>query len=145
MASSVPPKRAVAYTFYTSLTSQADVKLFQVAPTLAAGDVVIIKDGVLDDNIDTLPVAVTSATRVIAVALSVAEMTADSVAVIFHDAAGAEWCDLVIDIHTVTSKQIDDIPAAAPSAATIADAVLDEAVAGHTGVLALLPGGEAHH
>ena len=108
MASTVPPKKGIAYTFYVSLTSQADVKLFQAAPTLAAGDVVVIKDGVLDGNIDTLPTAVTSATRVIAVALSAAEMTADTVTVIFSDAAGAQWCDLVVDIHTA-ARLSDDL------------------------------------
>lgn len=82
--------------------------MFQDNPTLAAGDVIVIKDGVLDGNIDTLPTAVASATRVLVVALSVAEMTADNVTVLFHDAAGAEWCDLVVNVQT-TARQIDDL------------------------------------
>lgn len=100
MASAIPPVKGAAFTTYTSLVSQADTDTFQVAPTLAAGDVVVIKDGVLDGNIDTLPVAVTSATKVLAVALSAAEMTADVVTVIFSDAAGSEWQDQVITIYT---------------------------------------------
>lgn len=100
MASSLPPVRGAAFSFETSLVSQADTDTFQDNPTLAAGDVKIIKDGTLDGNIDTLPTAVTSLTRVITVALSADEMTADRVAVLFHDAAGSEWQDALVTIYT---------------------------------------------
>jgi hypothetical protein len=119
MATQVPPKKNTAFSMEVSLTSQADVKLIQDNATLAAGDVVVLKNGVLDGNIDTLPTAVVGATRVLLLSLSADEMNADRTTVIFHDAAGAEWCDLTVDIHTVTSKQIDDIPAAAPAVADI--------------------------
>lgn len=123
MTSQVTPKKGVAYTFLTSLTSQADVKLFQDNPTLAAGDVVIVKDGTLDGNIDTLPAAVASATRVISVTLSAAEMNADNVTVLFHDAAGAEWCDLVVNVQT-TARQIDDL---APTSTALTNATWTDA------------------
>jgi len=108
MATQIPPLRATAYYIEVALISQADTDIFQNNPTLAAGDVVVYKDGALDGNIDTLPSAI-GAGRVVAVTLSVAEMTADRVTVLFHDAAGDEWQDLLINIHTVTTNQIDDL------------------------------------
>lgn len=100
MASAIPPVKGAAFSFELSLVSQADTDVFKDNPTLAAGDVTVVKDGVLDGNIDTLPTAVTSLTRVLTVALSAAEMTADRVTVLFHDAAGDEWQDAVITIYT---------------------------------------------
>jgi len=58
MATQVPPLRGAAYYLEVSLVSQADTDIFQNNPTLAAGDVVVYQDGVLDGNIDTLPTAV---------------------------------------------------------------------------------------
>jgi len=118
MASYVTPKRGAAYEFYVSLTSQADVKLFQDNPTLAPGDVIVIKDGTLDGNIDTLPVAIVGATRVLKVVVSVAEMTADNTVILFHDVAGAEWSDLVVNIQT-SARQIDDLAATGADADTL--------------------------
>lgn len=100
MASAIPPVRGAAFSFELSLVSQADTDVFQDNPTLAAGDVKVVQDGVLAGNIDTLPTAVTSLTRVLTVALGAAEMTADRVTVLFHDAAGDEWQDAVITIYT---------------------------------------------
>lgn len=100
MASALPPVKGAAFSFELSLVSQADTDTFQDNPTLAAGDVKVIKDGTLDGNIDTLPTAVTSLTRVITVALSADEMTADRVTVLFHDAAGSEWQDALVTIYT---------------------------------------------
>lgn len=80
----------------------------------------IIKDGTLDGNIDTLPTAVTSLTRVITVALSADEMNADRVAVLFHDAAGSEWQDSLVSIYTsgqtldTTDGVVDGISAVKP-------------------------------
>lgn len=186
MASALPPVKGAAFSFELSLVSQADTDTFQDNPTLAAGDVKVIKDGTLDGNIDTLPTAVTSLTRVITVALSADEMTADRVTVLFHDAAGSEWQDALVTIYTAAQTldttdgvadgikaktdylpaaaagasgglpvldgnlaasanvtysagvaltgrlaQVTDLPAAAPSAASVADAVWDEAISGH--------------
>jgi len=100
MASSLPPVKGAAFTFYTSLVDVGDTDTFQDNPTLAEGDVVCIKDGTYDDHLDTLPVAVASCTRVIKVDLSATEMTADIVTVLFHDAAGDEWQDQVVTIYT---------------------------------------------
>ena len=59
-------------------------------------------------NITTLPTAVTGLTRVIKITLSQAETNADNIAIIFVDAAGAEWCDMMINIQTVDT-QFNDI------------------------------------
>ena len=95
MATALPAVRGAGFTFYTSLVSQADTDTFKAAPTLANGDVLIIQDGTLDGNIDTLPTAVGSATKVLSVALSAAEMTADIVVVLFSVASGDD-CQFVI-------------------------------------------------
>ena len=108
MASYVTPERAAAYVFFTSLTSQADVKLFQDNPTLAAGDVLVATDDGAPANITTLPVVDADFTRRIKISLSAAEMTGENISVIFHDAADSQWCDLVVNIQTST-RQIDDL------------------------------------
>ena len=110
MATQVPPLRAAVYYLEVSLVSQADTDVFQNNPTLAAGDVVVYQDAVLDGNIDTLPSAI-GAGRVVLVTVSAAEMTANRVTVLFHDAADDEWQDLLVTIHTVTTNQIDDLTA----------------------------------
>ena len=146
-----PPLRATAYEFYLSLVSQSNTKVFQNNPTLAAGDVKVSKDGGSLSNVATLPSAVGSG-KVVKVALSAGEMTADNVTVIFSDAAGSEWCDLVVNIqpvnvsipaavksmdaNTVTASAlaadaVTEIAAAVPTAGGIADAVWDEALSGH--------------
>ena len=100
MASALPPVKGVAISFETALVAQADTDIFKAGPTLAAGDCKVIKDGTYDDNIDSLPAAVSSCTNVITVALSATEMDADRVTVVLHDAAGDEWQDQVITIFT---------------------------------------------
>jgi hypothetical protein len=47
-------------------------------------------------------------TGVLAVALTSSEMTADTVTVLFHDASGAEWQDLLLVIHTA-ARLVDDL------------------------------------
>ena len=103
MASTVPPIRGAAYTTYISLVSRADTGLFATTVTLAAGDVVVYKDGGLDGNIDTLPVEI-GTTGILNVTLSATEMTADQIVVRFRDAAGSEWQDALIVIHTAAQS-----------------------------------------
>lgn len=110
MATYVPPKRATAYITYIGLVSQADVKLLQVNPTLAAGDVKVSIDGAAFNNITTLPVVTPAGGRAVKVSLSALEMTGDTIDVVFSDAAGAEWCDLFLTLQT-SAKQIDDLAA----------------------------------
>lgn len=108
MASQLPPKINTAYTFYVSLVSQADTKTFQANPTLATGDVKVAIDDGAPANLATLPVVDADYTKRVKVALSSAEMNGDNITVIFSDASGAEWCDLTVNLQTVTN-QFDDL------------------------------------
>jgi hypothetical protein len=108
MATQVPPKKNIAYTFYVGLVSQANTKLFQVAPTLATGDVKSSLDGGAFGNLATLPVVTPAAGRAVRVDLSAGEMNGDNIVLQFVDAAGAEWCDLILNLQTA-ARQIDDL------------------------------------
>jgi hypothetical protein len=116
----VPPRRATAYDFETAVVSQADTDIFQTTVTLAAGDVQVSLDGGAFANITGLPVEI-AATGVLTVSLTVAEMTADRVAVLFNDAAGNEWQDLLVTIETST-VQLSDLPTSASAASASASA-----------------------
>ncbi len=101
MATHNPPLRAVAYEIYVSLRSQANTKIFQANPTLASGDAKVSKDGGALANLTTLPTVTPAAGKMVKISLSGTEMTADDVTVVLSDAAGNEWCDLVLNIQTV--------------------------------------------
>lgn len=117
MASYVPCKKndTNGCIFYVSLVSQADVKLFQANPTLAAGDVKRAIDDAAPANLGTLPAVDGDFTDRVKVTLSQAETNGDNITIIFSDAAGAEWCDLCINIQTAAQTldemdtNIDDI------------------------------------
>lgn len=134
MATQVPPKKNAAATLFVSLVSQANTKLFQVAPTLAAGDVKVSTDGGAFANLTTLPVVTPASGRAVKVDLSAAEMNGDNIVLQFVDAAGAEWCDLLLNLQT-TTRQIDDIPTATDAA----DALLKRDMAAVTGEAARSP------
>src|SRR5881397_217160 len=108
MPSYVTPKKNTQFIVYCSLVSQADTKLFQSNPTLAAGDVKVSTDGGAFANLGTLPTVTPASGRGVKVTLSAGEMNGDNVLVVFSDAAGAEWCDLSISIQT-SANQIDDL------------------------------------
>lgn len=108
MPSYVSPKINTAYIFYVSLVSQANTKIFQANPTLAAGDVKVATDDAAPVNLATLPAVDADLTKRIKVSLSAAEMNGDNITIIFSDAAGAEWNDLTVNIQT-TTRQIDDL------------------------------------
>ena len=103
-----PPKKNAAFVFYVGLVSQADTKLLQANPTLAAGDAKVATDDAAPGNLATLPVVDADFTDRVKVSLSAGEMNGDRITVIFSDAAGAEWADLLIDIPT-SVRQIDDL------------------------------------
>lgn len=100
-----PPIYGSAWSFEVVLRSQADTKLIQTSVTLAAGDVLIYLDGVLDGNIDTLPVEI-GASGVLVVTMSIAEMTAGRTLVKFHDQAGGQWVDDVFEIFPVVAAAV---------------------------------------
>jgi hypothetical protein len=70
-------------------------------PTIAAGDVVVVKADGTVANITTLPTVNAADTDIVEYTLSVAEMAGsatETVTVKFEDQAGAEWDPVVIDI-----------------------------------------------
>ena len=108
MPSYVPPARATAYEMYITLTQQADTKLVQVNPTLAAADFNVSLDGGAFNPLGTTPTVTPAGGAAVRIQLSVAEMTADNVVVRCSDAAGAQWCDLTILLQT-SVNQIDTL------------------------------------
>jgi len=105
MPSYVTPVKNSAYIMYVGLPSQANTKTFQSNPTVAAGDFTVRIDGATSNNLATLPV---STGKLVKIALSAAEMNGDNITVLCIDQAGAEWCDVIINIQT-TTRQIDDL------------------------------------
>ena len=120
MATYVPAKKNTAYTFYVGLTSQADGRVLQANPTLAAGDVKVAIDDGAPANLGTLPVVDADFTKRVKVVMTAAEMNGDNITIIFSDATGAEWADLIVNIQT-SATQIDGI------AGAVADEVVSEA------------------
>lgn len=119
MATMVPPQKNTEYIFYIGLVSQADTKLLQNNPTLASGDVLVSTDGGSTSNLDTLPAVTPASSDIVKVTVSTDEMNGDNIVIVFSDAAGAEWCDLIINIQTAAQSldtmdtNIDAIPTTA--------------------------------
>ena len=119
MASQVPPKKNAAHTFFLALGSQSSAYTFQTNPTLATGDVKVSTDGAAFANIATLPVVTPSGGKAVKVDLSASEMNGDNIQVLFSDAAGAEWADVLINIQT-SARQLDDLAYPATSGRSLA-------------------------
>lgn len=107
MSADYPPKKNAIFTFYVGLQAQSQANTLQSSATLAAGDVKVSTDGGALANLGTLPVVTPAASKAILVTLSAAEMNGDDIVVIFNDAAGAEWKDVLIHIKTVTRQMVD--------------------------------------
>jgi hypothetical protein len=103
-----PPKKNAAFVFYTALAQQADTRLLKSSPTLAAGDFKVSIDGGSLNNLGTLPTVTPASSVMVKISLSSSEMNGDDITVVCIDAAGAEWCDKVINIKTAT-RQVDDL------------------------------------
>lgn len=108
MATYVPAKKNTQYIFYVGLVSQANTKVLQSNPTIAAGDFKVSTDGGALANLGTLPVVTPASSKMVKITLSAGEMNGDNITVICSDAAGAEWCDLLINIQT-SARQVDDL------------------------------------
>jgi hypothetical protein len=108
MATYVPAKVSTQFIFFASLVSQANTKLFQVNPTIAAGDFKVSIDGAAQANLATLPVVTPAGSVMVKFTLSTSEMAGANATVVCSDAAGAEWCDLTINVPTA-ARQIDDL------------------------------------
>jgi hypothetical protein len=96
MPSYVVPKRATEFIFSIGLVSQANTKIFQANPTIAAGDFKVSIDNAALANLNTLPTVSPASGKVVKITLSAAEMTGDNIQVVASDAAGDEWCDCEI-------------------------------------------------
>lgn len=108
MTSYVTPRKNVAYKFYIALVDQSNTKLTKANPTIASGDFKVSTDGGAFANLATLPSANPASGRAVMIDLSSGEMNGDNIVVQCVDAAGAEWCDLVLNIQT-SARQIDDL------------------------------------
>lgn len=123
MPTYIPPQKNVEYILYIGLFSQADTKLLKANPTIAAGDFKVSTDGGAFANLATLPVVTPAAGTAVKITLSTTEMNGDNIVVTCIDAAGAEWCDLIINIQTSAQSldtmdtNIDAITAAGPTKA----------------------------
>ena len=107
------PVRGQVFVFTVALVSRADANVFQSNPTLAAGDVKVIKDDGAPANIATLPTAI-SAGAALKVQLSATETDADYLTVLFQDAAGDQWCDLAVTLFpdgSFVTSAVDDVSA----------------------------------
>jgi hypothetical protein len=85
------------FTFGVGLFQQADVKLLQANPTIAAGDFQRSINGGAFANLDNLPTVTPAGGTRVEVTLSAAEgntaATGGNIFVRWVDQAGAEWCD----------------------------------------------------
>lgn len=103
-----PPKQGAGYVTYIGLVSQADTKLLQVNPTIAAGDFKVSKDGGALANLGTLPAVDPAGSKLVKITLSATEMEAANVVVVASDQAGAEWCDQTFTLQPAV-RQFDDL------------------------------------
>jgi hypothetical protein len=96
-----PPKRGEDFIFYVALNDMATPGSFKAAPTLAAGDFKISKDGGAFANLNTLPDVDPDTGVAVKITLSATEMTADNVMVVAIDqTATKEWADAAWNIVT---------------------------------------------
>lgn len=118
MTSYVTPRKNVAFKFNIALVDQTNTKLLKVNPTIASGDFKVSTDNGAFTNLATLPSVNPAGGRAVLIDLSAGEMNGDNVIVQCVDAAGAEWCDLLVNIQT-TARQIDDLAYPATSGRSI--------------------------
>lgn len=107
MAVYQPAKVNTQWIGYSALVSQANTKIFQQSPTLATGDFKTSLDGGTSGNLGTLPTN-TPGAAYIKFTLATTETNGANATVMCVDASGAEWCDLVFNIPTVT-RQLEDL------------------------------------
>lgn len=118
MASNLPVVKNQAHTFHVLLPSQANPKIFQETPTIAAGDFKVLISGSWT-NLTTLPSIDPAGSNSVLVSLSAAEMNQDEVCWQAKDVAGAEWCSVYEKIQTV-ARRVDDLAYPATSGRSIA-------------------------
>ena len=116
------PIAGSTFTLGVALVQRADVRLLQVAPTIAAGDFQLSVNGGAFDNPDNLPTVTPAGGTRVEIVISAAETTAAGVGgeiwVRWIDAAGAEWCDGYVPLRVCADLTAETI------ASTIVDALL---------------------
>lgn len=96
-----PPKKNEDFFIQVSLEDFANPGNLKANPTLAAGDVKVVKDGGASANVTTLPTVSPASGVFVTLTLSATEMNCDYVSVAFIDqTAPKEWADLFISIPT---------------------------------------------
>jgi len=101
----IPFKKNTAATVYLpGLISVADTTIFQVNPTIAAGDFQVSIDGGDLNNLATLPVVSPADSSIVKIVLTAAEMNGDVIVIKAMDAAGTEWCESGVTIYTDTAQ-----------------------------------------
>ena len=98
-----PPVKNQDFEIQVCLEDYANPGNFKVNPTLAAGDVKVVKDGGASANVTTLAAVEPASGVFVTLFLSATEMNADVVSVSFIDQTSPkEWSDLMISIPTTT-------------------------------------------
>jgi hypothetical protein len=96
-----PPTYGEEFSFDISLEDYANPGNFKTNPTLAIGDIQVMKDAGAYANITTLPTVTPAGTDNVPVTLSATEMSASRVKIRFQDQTSPkEWSDVVITILT---------------------------------------------
>lgn len=98
-----PPKKGEDFECDVALYDMSQPGRLKVNPTIASGDVKVIKDHSTSTpaDITTLPTVLNSAWPTVKLVLSATEMNADVVTVLFRDQTDPpEWADLIISIPT---------------------------------------------
>ena len=116
-----PVLKNAALGFPVFVRSQADSTIFQINPTVAAGDFKIHIGNAAATALTTTPSVVVSTQAAVWVTLTAGETNADVISIVAHDAAGAEWFDGQWTFFT-SSQQMADV-ALATALATLSGVV----------------------
>ncbi len=96
-----PPVKNEDFIAYVALEDAVKPGSFKAAPTIAAGDFQVSKDGAALANLATLPSVLPAASVWVKITLSATEMNADNVSVQCIDQTSPkEWVDLAFSIPT---------------------------------------------
>lgn len=96
-----PPVKNEDFVCFVALEDYASPGNAKAAPTIAAGDFKVSKDGGAFANLATLPTVAPAAGTMVQISLSATEMNADNVVIQCIDqTATKEWADLIISIPT---------------------------------------------
>lgn len=96
-----PPVKNEDFVIRVALRDVQITERFKAAPTIAAGDFKVDKDGLGLTNLTTLPTVDPAASKLVKISLSATEMNADVVTIICSDQTDPpEWADLIFSIPT---------------------------------------------